>query len=239
MICHEKELIFIHGIKTGGYTIKSILSHYSDDLLLEKPNKFGKDGLIMVDASELRKKEEGSGKPLSHKDLLSLGKMHFDVKHYQNSYPDVFDHFHKFTIIRNPWDRIMSYLLWLNKGVYNAKAFKQWLKYKGIGIFSDKKELNQLSLLIDNSHGNVTDENLMNINLNLNQIINYENFKTELKLLFHDRKINYGNNLDTKLNSVNKEKHYSLYYDDELKELVDQECSWDINYFNFKFEDKR
>ena len=45
--------------------------------------------------------------------------------------------------------------------------------------------------------------------------------------------------LDIKTNSVSKPTHYSVDYDEEMIELVREVNAEEIEYFNFKFEEKK
>ena len=73
-------------------------------------------------------------------------------------------------------------------------------------------------------------------------IINTKN--RELEYVPTRNGINYGNALIQelipeikKLNS-SKHKHYSKYYCDESFEIVTNHCKKDLQYFNYKFENK-
>jgi|3_EtaG_2_1085321.scaffolds.fasta_scaffold27362_2 hypothetical protein len=209
MICIDKKLIFIHLPKTGGYTIKNILEPHSPDVLKRGfPTLFGENtGMRMWD----------------YRTKMMI--MHPNVEFYEMQYPDKFDDFTTFTVIRNPWDRLLSYVLWLNKGEFDREKFISALNLKVSGWFGNQYDMTQIPLL-KNSDGEVM----------VNKVFRYDIFKKELKAFFDEHEIEYGNQLETKTNSASSNRHYSTYYDDEMRKLVARICAEEIEYFDFKFE---
>jgi len=151
--------------------------------------------------------------------------MHPNVEFYEMQYPDKFDDFTTFTVIRNPWDRLLSYVLWLNKGEFDREKFISALNLKVSGWFGNQYDMTQIPLL-KNSDGEVM----------VNKVFRYDIFKKELKAFFDEHEIEYGNQLETKTNSASSNRHYSTYYDDEMRKLVARICAEEIEYFDFKFE---
>ena len=194
--------------------MKRILNEYSPDLLKSGfPTLFdeaGKSGMRMWDGR-------------SNKQI-----MHPNVEFYEMNYPDVYDEFTKFTIVRNPWDRLHSYVMWLNRGVFDREKFMNALNFKIDGWFGSPYDISQIDLL-KNSDGEVE----------VDLIFKYDNFKEDLKKFFDSRSIECGPFLDIKTNSVSKPTHYSVDYDEEMIELVREVNAEEIEYFNFKFEEKK
>ena len=214
MISFDKKIIFIHLPKTGGYSIKRILNEYSPDTLKGGfPTLFdetGKNGMRMWD------------------NRTSKQIMHPDVEFYEMNYPDIYDDFTKFTVVRNPWDRLHSYVMWLNKGVFDRDKFMKALNFNMNGWFGTPYDISQIDLL-KNSDGDVE----------VDLVFKYDNFKEELKKFFDSRSIECGDLLDVKINSVSKSGHYSADYDEEMIELVRKVNAEEIEYFDFKFEEKQ
>ena len=85
-ISHKHKFIFIHGMKTGGTSIRECLNDYSD--IISTPER-----------------HSPYWNHLSPKDL---------EKHFQEQQWD-WDEYFKFVFVRNPWDRMVSlyhHLLW-------------------------------------------------------------------------------------------------------------------------------
>jgi hypothetical protein len=211
MISFDKKIIFIHIPKTGGYAVKNILESYSPDTISRgHPTLFSEDGGI-------RMRDARTG----------FETMHPNVQFYQEHYPAEFKEFTKFTILRNPWDRLVSYVMWLNRGEFDRYKFIQSLNFRVNGWFGGPYDINQIYMLRDDT-GEV----------NIDKVFYYDNFKDTMVSFFNELEIDYGEHLDIKINSVNKE-HYSSYYDDEMVELVAKKCNIEIDYFKFKFEEEQ
>lgn len=155
-----------------------------------------------------------------------------------------------FTIVRNPWERMVSMYFFYHSSNYNSPEFfsgnleidndfNKWIEW----IYSDKFDRkrvhsavnifnycfsNQLNWLKDDT-GKI---------INNNKIIRFENMKTELPELFIKTMKLKKINLLKKVHPT-KHSHYSTYYNDTTRELVAKHYSEDIKYFNYKFEDKK
>ena len=211
MISFDKKLIFIHLPKTGGYKVKKILGKHSPDTFTS-----GHDTLF----------GKGTGSRMWD-NRTKVQVMHANVEFYEKTYTDVFDECTTFTVIRNPWDRMLSYIMWLNKGEFDREKFVNSLNFKIEGWFGGLYDVNQIPLL-QNCEGKVK----------IDRIFRYENYKNELRQFFEERSIDTGEFLDTKLNSVSRKEHYSTFYDDEMIELVGRVCAPDIEHFGFTFENE-
>tara|TARA_B100000674_G_C37584777_1_gene798010 strand:- start:70 stop:699 length:630 start_codon:yes stop_codon:yes gene_type:complete len=150
-----------------------------------------------------------------------------------------------FTIVRNPWARMLSMYLWYRKGYYfyvpqfysNDESidndFNKWIEY----IYSDKfdrtKELygglniykycfcNQLDWMKDNN------KLIDNINMYKIEDLDLEHFFTNV-LNLH----NYD--FKTPVHPT-KHSHYRNYYNDTTRELVRKHYQEDIKYFKYKY----
>jgi hypothetical protein len=113
-------------------------------------------------------------------------------------------------------------------------SFTNWIKY----IYSDKFDKskthsdvnifkycfsNQLNWLRDSS-GNL---------IKVNKILRFENLKDELKTFLSDT-LNLQK-VDTSVVHPTNHNHYSEYYDEESKLLVEKHYKEDIGYFNYTF----
>lgn len=156
------------------------------------------------------------------------------------------DDLYIFTVVRNPWERMLSMYLFYHPSNYNAMEFfsgnneidndfNAWIKW----IYSDKFPIvrihsdvnivkycfsNQLNW-ISKSNGEIYD----NV-----KILRFENLKRELHYMFTNiMKLNIID-LDTKVHPT-KHKHYTEYYNDDTRDLVAKHYSRDIDYFNYSF----
>lgn len=156
-----------------------------------------------------------------------------------------------FTIVRNPWERMLSMYLFYHPNNYNAPEFfsgnkdidndfNKWIKWIYSTQFDAERKHGVINIFkycfsnqlnwISTKNGNGTTK----INENVH-IIRYENLENELYTLFNNIMKLKKINLTTKVNST-KHKHYSTYYDMESIELVKKHYSKDIKYFNYSFD---
>jgi len=162
-----------------------------------------------------------------------------------------------FSIIRNPWDRMVSNYFFhrnrehndvrlhkkikeseLSKWITDHKkenyfwksvSFKDWLKY-----FDESKNLESVSIYDEIIKKNYIDYIGIDGKIAVDYIINLHNISNEILPIkeFAMKKVEYPH--------TNKSEHkdYREYYDDESIEIVEKFYKKDIEAFNFKFENK-
>jgi hypothetical protein len=152
-----------------------------------------------------------------------------------------------FTIVRNPWERMLSMYLFYHPNNYNAPEFfsgnsdidndfNKWISW----IYSDEFPLTRKHGIINvlkycfSNQLNWISDNSGNINENV-KIIRYENINTELYNYFKDVMILEHIDLDTKIHPT-KHSHYSSYYNETSTQLVKKHYMLDIDYFGYTFE---
>lgn len=130
MVSTSNNFIFVHIPKTGGNSIQNILKNYSEDIIIKDFNH--QDG---VERFGLRNNNFNYKK---HSTLLDykkiLGK-------------NLFEQMFKFTLVRNPWDRMISYYFSPHFGreQFNIYQFELFIKqipetpfYTSTNTFIDK-----------------------------------------------------------------------------------------------------
>lgn len=178
-----------------------------------------------------------TGKHRSLTQMLQIAKQNYGIKS---------EDLYIFTIVRNPWERMLSMYLFYHPNNYNSPEFfsgkaeidndfNNWIKWiyspefnitRKHGVINIRKFCfsNQLNW-ISNSKGEMYPDV---------KIIRFENIKNELRDLFKNVMKLEKINLDTKIHPT-KHKHYSEYYNDETRQLVADNYSKDIEYFNYTF----
>jgi len=160
--------------------------------------------------------------------MNSNSKKHSNIQEMKSELGDKFDDYFKFTIIRNPWDRILSlYFCGVQirpgRGVqanWKDKSFDEWIKTTFINDKLFNIWPNQIDLMkLDGN--NVMDfvgrfENLQ------------EDWENVSKRIGVDEELEY-------LYST-KHKHYSEYYNAESIEIVQQYYAKYIKTFDYEFE---
>lgn len=110
MISLQKRFLFVHIPKTAGNSIQSILRDYSEDQIVTLRSH--QDG---IERFELRNPNYAV-------------KKHSTLADYRRALGEErFGSLYKFTCVRNPWDRMVSYYFRASRGrvQWNRKAFKK------------------------------------------------------------------------------------------------------------------
>lgn len=164
---------------------------------------------------------------------------HWRLKDFEWENKNKKEKYTKFTIVRNPWDRVVSaYNYLVNHTKYKTDQDFSKLYLKDYSDFNDfilhglrKDEVinwvhfrPQLSFLED-ENGNIDIDfigRFENIQNDFNSICKIINIDTYDELKIH--------------NSGDREK-YQSYYNEETRNVVRDVYEKDIEYFNYKFED--
>ena len=201
MISIKYNFIFIHVPKTAGNSFQNILKNYSEDkIIFPAPHQDG------VERFELESIYSGTRK---HSSL-------FDYK--EKVEQELFDKAYKFTCVRNPWDRMISFYFSPHRCV-NKWDREDFLKF----IEQVPPTLSYLSLPSNNL------ENILN---NFDYIVRFESLESGFLDVCDALGI-----LDKTLpvrNKANK-KHYKYYYDQELVEKVSNLFKDEIELFGYSF----
>src|SRR6201997_1931428 len=110
MISFQKRFLFVHIPKTAGNSIQSVLCDYSEDKLIA-----------------LRKEQDGIERFGLRNPKYKIRK-HSTLSEYRDALGDEqFRNLYKFTCVRNPWDRMVSYYFTPTQQVesWDRKKFKR------------------------------------------------------------------------------------------------------------------
>jgi|GEM_PF-561513 len=160
-------------------------------------------------------------------------KMHFHVKELINVIGEnEFDKAFVFSVIRNPWDRVVSqyrYRVKTNQNNLgkNQISFKKWVKC----TYSENKNY----FYYDNPRAFATQSEWLKDtkgNIRVDKLIKFESINHDYKVIA--KKLGIQDNLPH-LNSTKKES-YHKYYDSETIEIVRNWFKEDIERFNYSFE---
>jgi Sulfotransferase family len=203
MISFQKSFLFVHIPKTAGNSIQSVLRDYSEDELLAlRSEQDGVERFGLRNPKYNIKKHSTLGE---YRDALGQGQ---------------FAGFYKFTCVRNPWDRMVSYYFTptQNTAAWDRKKFRTVIV----------KALPVADFLRLNEHDNDPFENV-------NYIMRFENLADDFRTVCTALDISPTNL--PRYNRSNRE-HYSTYYDEELCELVRARFAAEIERFGYTFEQR-
>lgn len=205
MLSTKKNFLFIHVPKTGGNSIGLTLEKYSDDKITDR-----KDDNNSFDVTN-KKYHTNKHSPLSYyKQVLD---------------ENIYNSLYKFCVVRNPWDRLISF--------YFSPHWRYYPKQYPLGKIWDEKSF--INLVISQTkplrHFICTDDNKKLLE-EIDYCIKFESLKDDLQ--------NVLDHLGIKREKVlhkNKSKHknYREYYNEKLKQLVAEKFHEEINFFGYKF----
>ena len=201
MISFQKRFLFVHIPKTAGNSIQSTLRDYSEDQLVA-----------------LRKEQDGI-------ERFGLRNPNYKIKKHSTlcEYRDAlgnkqFRSLYKFTCVRNPWDRMVSYYFTPTQSpeTWDRKGFQEIIS-KAVSV-ADYLRL---------------DRNEQDPFANVNYIIRFENLADDFRTVCGMLDISPATL--PRYNRSSRE-HYSKYYDDELRHLVYTRFAAEIERFGYTFE---
>ena len=203
MISLQKRFLFVHIPKTAGNSIQSVLRDYSEDQLVA-----------------LRKEQDGI-------ERFGLRNPKYKIKKHStlSEYRDALGHeqfrdLYKFTCVRNPWDRMVSYYF------TPTQSPETWSPKKFLGIISKAVSVPDY-LRLDNSEENPF--------ANVDYIMRFESLADDFRAVC--MAIGISPPTLPQYNRSSRE-HYSKYYDDELREFVRTRFAAEIERFNYTFEEQ-
>ena len=203
MISFQKRFLFVHIPKTAGNSIQSVLCDYSEDQLVA-----------------LRKEQDGIER-FGLRNPNYKVKKHSMLSEYHDALGDEqFRKLYKFTCVRNPWDRMVSYYFTptQNSETWNLKKFRRIIS-KAVSV-ADYLRL---------------DDREEDPFANADYIMRFENLADDFRAVCTTLGISP---LSLPQYNRSNRDHYSKYYDDELREFVRTRFASEIEWFNYTFEEQ-
>jgi hypothetical protein len=202
MISFQKRFLFVHIPKTAGNSIQTILRHYSEDEIVA-----------------LRADQDGIERFGIRNPNYKI-KKHSTLAEYRAALGETrFRDLYKFTCVRNPWDRMVSYYFGTTLvQAWDRKEFKQ-LILKAVSVTDylrlDKGESDPFG--------------------NVDYVMRFENLADDFRTV--SAKLGIPAAPLPQYNRSNRE-HYSKYYDEELRELIRKRFTPEIERFGYAFEER-
>jgi hypothetical protein len=203
MICHKHKFIFVHINKTAGTSLEWVLMKHSNNRRVGKR----KPGISLIGRTKHR--------PVSEYKIIA-------DKIYG------FKNYFKFTLVRNPWQRLLSNYFFrkYKKGDTDIQklSFTEWVKNSNKRGYLFENCLSRYAQL-----DWITDENG---EVCVDFIGRFENLQEDFNTICD--KIGIPRN-ELPHKNATKHKHYTEYYDDESIFIVAEKYAKDIEYFGYKF----
>lgn len=241
-ISHPYKLIFVHIPKTGGTSIEYVLGMHGElkdvgikPYLRQKKNKdtlFG-GGLQHMTINEIKKylgklnfsnySRFDSLKYTADKilDIFSLNK-HEGPK--PESADGIFNHYFKFSVVRNPYERLISHISWINGNWATKKQLTKQQVSDFILNLSKNKNYNTSKHLIPQNKFIYLGDNLM-----MDMVLRFETLEEDFDKLCNHLKIKKRLLLRMK----SHHEHFENYYTEETKKIVYKIYQKDFELFEY------
>ena len=167
---------------------------------------------------------------------------HRTIDQIKQENPEAYNSYRKFAIVRNPYDRMVSWYFYLKKemekehlkgdwrwksGEYFASNFKEWVKYPmgdhypkwKISNTSNSKDLIKCNISLLSPQYAWIDDTV--------NILKYENISKDLNNFFEEQ-------IDIPIFNNSKHEYYLNYYDKDSLDIVYDRYKQDFDKFNYK-----
>ena len=202
MISHDLKFIFIHIPKTAGNSLALFLKdHVANEVILRESSMGPNQGIDIIC--------EINSKDIKHK----------PISYYNNLYKSKIDDYYKFTIVRNPYDRLLSFYFWQkgkNHQTFNKEDFKQFI-YRNQSY----------------QHTYIWDSTLNKIDPTVH-IIRFEDLINGLKETPPLKDFDFEKDYPHINASTNTRLDWTKLYDQELRDLVYKKYKRDFIFFNYE-----
>ena len=231
MINHSLQFVFVRIPKSGGSSVKdSLLKHFN--IPIHPKKRIGVDPSAAFD------------------DFQNIDRdPHQPLQWYKTFFPNKVNKYFKFSFVRNPYARMVSQFFYLRSGKGPKRAFniirsKDWnfktfVKENGIELSWDWHALKQINFLRTSSKFEWMNKEHLNLSSYLSGPPEID-FIGKTETLQKDfsyvcEKIGLPQ-LTLPFSNSTSHGHYSTYYDQESKKIVEDMYKEDIEHFKYKFE---
>lgn len=216
-ISHSHRTIFVHIPKTAGTSVEAVLGMHGDKTEIGVVPYFNQE--------------------LDYEHLYGRQMQHMTAHDIRNALPDktAFDSYFKFTIVRNPWDRLVSSLAWTDqkwaKGVeltvaeFDAQVRRLHAMFMAAAAAPSPAALPQflypqVLFIVDSNSRSLVD-----------YVARYENLQADWDVIC--AKLGVSVQLPRRMKSHHRD--YRDYYTAETQKLVGDMYAVDVRAFQYEF----
>ena len=214
IISHGRRYVFVHIPKTAGTSLALALEDRAmrDDLLIGDTPKAQRRKKRLRDLAP-------AGRLWKHSTLADI-----DGILTPQELADMFT----FTLVRNPWDRAVSYYHWLRAQHFSHPAVDLARRADFEGFWSDASQQRAFAALPAAQYmRDVTGQERCSL------YIRVEHFAQDAAPLFEHLGFDFAL---PQSNASDRNRAYQSYYSDRFKDLIGEICAPDIARFGYRFE---
>ncbi|KKU10932.1 MAG: hypothetical protein UX13_C0001G0023 [Candidatus Woesebacteria bacterium GW2011_GWB1_45_5] len=231
IISHKYKYIFIKPKKVAGTSVEVSLAKHLGKTDVWPP---------LTRYSESHDKDKYTISPQNYKGYYDhLSPLEIKEKTGKKIWSEYF----KFTVVRNPWDLVVSSYFWeVNKrvsltdylSVLNFKALKDYARDPQKLFLTRPKSFRSFVENLPKAYINTDFYFYPNGKPVENFYIRFENLEKDFKRVCKKLKIPYVKLLSLK-SKTRKTKNYAGFYDKRIREIVADIFKKEIKYFNYRF----
>lgn len=215
ILSRGRRYIFVHAPKTGGTSLALALEAraMADDILLgDTPKALKRRRRV--------REVEASGRLWKHSMLTDL---------YGLVSQDEIEAFFVFTLVRNPWDRMVSYYHWLRAQRFDHPAVRLAAHTAFSAFVADPQTMAAMRAFPYGRY--VTDAAGVE---RADLFVRLEHLEEDLAPL--EAHLGFALGAVPRENASNRHRDYRSYYDDSTAALVAEACAQDIARFGYGFD---
>lgn len=213
IISHGRRYIFVHSPKTGGTSMA---------LALEA--RAMKDDVLMGDTPKAKNRQKRL-KKMSSRGRLWKHSTLADIEGLVSA--DQVQTYFVFTLVRNPWDRVLSFYIWIKEQPFEHKV-KTLAKAGSFSEFLNAPEVQRMFGQAPYASYVSTSDGQMQCDL----FLRLEHFEDDKVLLEQHLGFDLGM---PRVNATQRDPDYRIYYTDADATLVSEMCAADIRQFGYSF----
>lgn len=213
-IYHNHKAIHVHIPKSAGTTIMVPMMGDREDIVRK-----GIANYEYLFGNEIYK--GGMGRPLQHMTIKEIMTRVDD---------DIFNSYFKFSVVRNPWDRMVSEFFWQKQhSLANPVTLDDFLE----SFLTERSKEEYNTMDSDDSH-RIPAYNFLHVdgNLSVDKVFRYENIERDIKEISDM----FGIEMKERWNSSPRGKmSYRFFYNDFTRDLVEWHFEKDIETWDYEF----
>lgn len=251
IISHKHKFIFLKSRKTAGTSVSAVLAKIcgDDDILALSKDVIESSGLqrknINIPLSSYSIDVLGKhtyrmysslvdiikrNKSFSDIELLPTFKQHMSAMELKNILGEsIWNNYYKFTIERNPFDRLVSFYKWRTHRFNIECSFNDF----ALSTLGYNNKLSHITSGFSNIHFYSFDKK----NICVDRVLAFEDIEVELIRLLNDLDLNDQNKIELPMlkAGIREDRRYRVYYSDTLRDMAEESFKVETKLFGYTF----